>query len=107
MLKGVACISTHWPVSLKENNERTARTYIEYYANRLPNPKQHKIYFDCGTETLDSWYEKHQNYMDQLCYESGYGSMKDFMSLRFPGAAHNEAAWQKRVAIPLLFLLKP
>lgn len=107
MLKGVACISTHWPVSLKENNERTARTYIEYYANRLPNPKQHKIYFDCGSETLDSWYLNHQDYMDELCLESGYGSSKDFMSLRFMGAQHNEKAWQKRVGIPLKFLLQP
>lgn len=107
MLKGVACLSTHWPVSLKENNERTARTYIEYYAHRLPNPKQHKIYFDCGSETLDAWYAKHQDYMDELCLASGYGSVKDYMSLRFEGAQHNEKAWQQRVAIPLKFLLKP
>jgi len=106
-LKGVACISTHWPVSLKENNASIAQSYINYFARNLPNPKQHKLYFDHGTSTLDAWYEPYQLYMDSLCRESGYATPKDFMSLSFPGEPHNEIAWRKRAAIPLRFLLQP
>jgi predicted alpha/beta superfamily hydrolase len=106
-LKGVGCLSTHWPLSLKENNRVVAKAYADYFATRLPNPKQHKLYFDRGTETLDAWYEQHQLYMDELCRESGYETPKDFMTLVFKGDPHNEVAWRKRAAIPLLFLLQP
>jgi predicted alpha/beta superfamily hydrolase len=106
-LKGVACISTHWPVSLKENNAFIAKSYINYFSRNLPNPKQHKLYFDHGTTTLDAWYEPYQLHMDSLCRESGYETPKDFMSLSFPGEPHNEIAWRKRAAIPLKFLLQP
>jgi predicted alpha/beta superfamily hydrolase len=106
-LKGVACISTHWPVSLKENNSLIAKSYINYFSRNLPNPKQHKLYFDHGTTTLDAWYETYQLHMDSLCRESGYETPKDFMSLSFPGEPHNEIAWRKRAAIPLKFLLQP
>ncbi|OYU95567.1 MAG: esterase [Bacteroidetes bacterium B1(2017)] len=106
-LKAVACVSTHWPLSLKENNAQVAEQYIAYFARHLPNPKQHKLYFDHGTTTLDAWYEPHQLLMDSLCKESGYETPKDFMSLVFPGEPHNEIAWRKRVGIPLKFLLQP
>ena len=106
-LKGVACLSTHWPLSLKENNTAVASSYINYFVRHLPNPKQHKLYFDHGTATLDAWYEPHQNLMDSLCRESGYESPKDFLSLSFPNAPHNETAWRSRVGKPLLFLLQP
>lgn len=106
-LKSVACISTHWPLSLKENNAAIANTYQNYFIKRLPNPKNHQIYFDHGTATLDAWYEPHQQRMDSLCRESGYNTVKSFLSLKFPGAPHNEEAWRARVALPLLFMLKP
>lgn len=106
-LKGVACLSTHWPLSLKEDNAQVARSYVRYFAHHLPNPMQHRIYFDHGTETLDARYAPYQQLMDSLCAESGYSDSKSFKSLVFPGAAHNETAWRARVAIPLLFLLKP
>jgi predicted alpha/beta superfamily hydrolase len=106
-VKSVACLSTHWPVSLKENNAAIANTYQNYFIQRLPNPKNHQIYFDHGTETLDAWYGAHQDRMDSLCRESGYDTIKSFLSLTFQGAAHNETAWRSRVAWPLIFMLKP
>jgi predicted alpha/beta superfamily hydrolase len=106
LLRGVACLSTHWPLSLKENNEEIANSYIRYFSTHLPNPKQHKLYFDHGTTTLDAWYGKHQLEMDSMCKENGYVSQKEFMSLVFEGAPHNEIAWRARVAIPIKFLLQ-
>lgn len=106
-VKSVACLSTHWPLSLKENNAEIAKAYANYFASRLPNPKQHKLYFDYGDQTLDAWYKPHQEYMTRLCIESGYRENTELLSLYFQGEAHNEIAWRKRVAIPLLFMLKP
>lgn len=106
-VRGVACLSTHWPLSLKENNAEVAMFYTRYMAQRLPNPMQHKLYFDRGDATLDAWYAPYQTYMNELCAESGYLGGKEFMSLVFEGAPHNEDAWRARVAIPLKFLLKP
>ena len=71
----------------------------------MPNPKQHKIYFDFGTLTLDSLYEPYQLKMDTKCIENGYINFKEYVAYKFIGAAHNEAAWRSRVAIPLKFLL--
>lgn len=105
-LNGVACLSTHWPLSLKENNQKIATSYIRYFSKKLPNPKQHRIYFDYGTITLDAWYEPHQLLMDEFCLENGYTQNKNLLTLKFEGAPHNEIAWRARLAIPLMFLLK-
>jgi enterochelin esterase-like enzyme len=106
-LKSAACLSTHWPISLKENNFVVGSTYQDYFIRNLPNPRNHKLYFDHGTTTLDAWYAEHQVRMDSLCRENGYNSIKSYLTLKYPGAAHNEDAWRSRVSIPLLFMLKP
>lgn len=106
-VKSVACLSTHWPLSLKENNLVIGQSYQDYFVHHLPNPRNHQIYFDYGTETLDAWYGAHQPRMDSLCRESGYNSIKSYLTLKYPGAPHNEEAWRSRVSIPLLFMLKP
>ncbi|QQS29634.1 MAG: alpha/beta fold hydrolase [Sphingobacteriales bacterium] len=103
---GAACISTHWPASLKENNPNFTKAYLKYLKKQLPKPKHHTIYFDFGTETLDAWYEDHQLAVDAFFKEKGY--FPDYcLSKKFEGAAHNEQDWQKRFHIPLLFLLSP
>ena len=49
---GAACLSTHWmPLE---------GVFLEYLKDNLPSPKTHKIYFDHGTETLDSLYAPYQ-----------------------------------------------
>ncbi len=106
-LKSAACLSTHWPLSLKENNFEISKPYQDYFIHNLPNPRNHQIYFDHGTTTLDAWYEPHQQRMDSLCRENGYNTIKSFLTLKYPGAPHNEDAWRSRVSIPLLFMLKP
>lgn len=97
---GVAAMSTHWPVPI------LGEAYIGELKETLPDPKTHKIYFDYGTETLDAKYEPYQNRVDKIMEMVGYEKGKNWMTLKFEGAAHNEASWTKRVHIPLKFLLE-
>lgn len=99
---GAACISTHWPASLKENTPDFRNAYLKYLKRHLPKPRNHKTYFDYGTETLDAWYEPHQKAVDAFLKQKGYFP-NYCLSKKFEGAAHNEASWQKRFDIPLLF----
>ncbi len=93
---GAACISTHWPA--------LDGIYLQDFESRLPNPGFHRFYYDYGTVALDSLYEPFQKIADSLMDKSGYVKGKDWLTLKFPGAEHNEKAWQERVHEPLLFL---
>ncbi|OWY24403.1 esterase [Sphingobacteriales bacterium UPWRP_1] len=101
---GAACVSTHWPASLKENTPDFRNAYLRYLKKHLPKAGKHKIYFDYGTETLDAWYETHQQSVDAFMKTKKYFP-KYCLSKKFDGEAHNELSWQKRFDIPLLFLL--
>lgn len=94
------CISTHWPVPL------IGEAYIRELASALPDPEDHKIYFDHGTETMDAAYEPYQLRVDRIMENRGYSRNKNWISKKFEGAAHNEESWKKRAHIPLEFLLK-
>jgi hypothetical protein len=73
-------------------------------AKMLPAPKLHKLYFDYGTVGLDAEYEPFQLRMDGHLRKAGYDEL-NWMTRKFDGADHNEAAWRARVEIPLEFLL--
>lgn len=94
---GAGCVSTHWPV---ENG-----AMVDYLAEKLPVAGDHRIYFDHGTEHLDSYYEPYQHRVDDVMREKGYREGVDWMTQKFEGEPHNEVAWRKRVHIPLKFLL--
>ncbi len=93
---GAACLSTHWPA--------LDGIYLQGFEERLPAPGQHRFYYDNGTAALDSLYEPYQQIADSLMSKKGYVKGKDWLTLKFPGAEHNEKAWQDRVHEPLLFL---
>lgn len=93
------CVSTHWPVPL------IGEAYILGLAKSLPDPEDHKIYFDYGTETLDAEYEPYQKRVDKIMEERGYSKGENWITRKFEGAAHNEESWKKRAHIPLKFLL--
>lgn len=92
------CVSTHWPAG--------NGIMVDYMARSLPDPKDHRIYFDYGTETLDSLYEPFQKRMDEVMKKAGYKDNKNWMTRKFQGEEHSERSWRKRVDIPLKFLLK-
>lgn len=101
---GAACISTHWPGSLKDITHEIPAAFNEYLKKHLPSPKNHKIYFDYGTATLDSLYEPYQLVVNETMKQKGYDE-KRWITAKFPGADHSERSWQKRMKTPLEFLL--
>jgi len=105
-VKGIACIGMQWPVSFMEKRELDIQHYIDYYRHYLPNPALHKIYFDVDASMRNAWNMRQQAYMDEHCYANAYGSAKNFMSLIFDDNLKQESEWRKRLAIPILFLLK-
>lgn len=102
---GAACISTHWPGTFTLENNPFPSAITNYLRINLPNPKNHKIYFDYGDQTLDALYPKIQKQIDIVMSKKGFSS-KNWMTNYFPGENHSEGSWQKRLNIPLTFLLK-
>ena len=94
---GAGCLSTHWPAG--------GDGLVDYFGQVLPRAGAHRLYFDFGTETLDHNYEPFQARMDDHLRQAGYTPGRDWLTRKFPGAEHAEAAWRERVHIPLEFLL--
>lgn len=74
-------------------------------ARHLPDPATHRLYFDFGTETLDSVYGPFQRRMDEHLRMAGYVENVSWVTHKFEGAEHSERSWRERVQIPLSFLL--
>ena len=94
---GAGCVSTHFPLG--------EGVMLEYMKKNLPSPKNHKIYFDYGTQTLDATYEPFQIKADEIMQRNGYKQNKNWITRKFEGEEHSEKSWRKRVDIPLVFLL--
>jgi len=102
---GAACLSTHWPgIYIVENNP-IPDAFVQYMKSHLPDPKKHKIYFDYGDQTLDALYPSLQKKVDEVMKQKRY-TETNWVTKYFPGENHTEDAWNKRLHIPLLFLLK-
>lgn len=101
---GAACISTHWPGVVPSQTNVFANAIFKYMKDKLPDSKTHKLYFDFGTETLDQYYPQYEETVNAIFHEKGYNDT-NFRNLKFEGDNHSEAAWQKRLDIPLTFLL--
>jgi enterochelin esterase-like enzyme len=100
---GAACLSTHWPGIFQVENNPIPNAFYQYLKMKLPNPTNHKLYFDFGTATLDALYEPLQNEVDLIMKQKGYDS-NHWMTQKFEGENHSELAWQKRLHIPFQFL---
>lgn len=98
-----ACLSTHWVGFRDFENNPIPETFFTYMKKKLPNPKNHKIYFDYGTGTLDESYLKYEYRVDEVLQSKGY-TTENYKNLKFEGENHSEASWQKRIDIPLQFL---
>lgn len=101
---GVACMSTHWVGTFSLENNPIPNSLIKYLSENLPNPKNHKIYFDCGDETLDALYPDIQKRIDSVMITNGFDET-NWLTKYFPGENHSEYSWKKRLHIPLEFLL--
>jgi len=102
---GAACLSTHWTCIYQLNNNPIPETVFTYLKKKLPNPKNHRIYFDHGNKTLDSLYPSLQKKVDIIMKAKGF-TEKNWVTKYFPGKDHSEQAWNERFHFPLEFLLK-
>lgn len=101
---GAACMSTHWPGIFVMKDNPIPDAFVNYLKSSLPNPKNHKIYFDYGDKTLDALYPPLQRKVDIVMKEKGF-TEKCWVTKYFPGQDHSENAWRDRFEIPLQFLL--
>lgn len=93
------CVSTHWPIA--------DGITLDDFAAHLPDPGTHRYWFDFGTETLDATYEPFQRRADEILKRAGFREGENWVTRKFEGADHSEAAWQARVDQVLRFLLRP
>ena len=101
---GAACLSTHWVGTFEIHNNPVPSLFLEYLRYKLPDPATHKLYFDYGTETLDSLYEPFQLRADSILISGGYDET-NLMSIKFEGKDHSEKSWAERLHIPLVFMV--
>ena len=99
-----ACLSTHWLGFREFDNNPIPESFFKYMSKNLPDPKNHKIYFDYGTETLDEMYETLQPQVDAIMISKGFDN-SNWITKKFEGADHSEKAWNSRFTIPMEFLL--
>lgn len=101
---GAACLSTHWPGLFTMQDNPVPAAFFRYMRQQLPDPNTHRLYFDHGTETLDSLYASLQQQADRVMQEKGF-SDNNWMSRSWPGQDHSERSWRSRLAVPMRFLL--
>jgi predicted alpha/beta superfamily hydrolase len=102
---GAICMSTHWPGIFEMENNPIPAAFLQYLNEKLPSAQNHKLYFDCGDQTLDALYPPLQNKVDELMRKKGY-TQKSWMTKYFTNQDHSEVAWSGRVDIPLQFMLQ-
>jgi predicted alpha/beta superfamily hydrolase len=102
---GAACLSTHWPGIFSMEGNPIPDAFCKYMSKHLPNPKKHKIYFDYGDQTLDAMYPTLQKKVDEVMKAKGF-TENNWITKFFPGDDHSEKSWNKRLEIPMVFLLK-
>ncbi|MCB9326125.1 MAG: alpha/beta hydrolase [Lewinellaceae bacterium] len=101
---GAACLSTHWIGFGDFEHNPVPNAFTNYMNGHLPDPSNHKIYFDYGTKTLDHYYEPYQIQVDTVMKNKGYTEV-NWITKKFPGDDHSEKSWRKRLDIPVVFLL--
>jgi enterochelin esterase-like enzyme len=100
---GAMCLSTHWIIGMDDSEPAYGNAMVDYFKENIPPNK--RWYFDHGTVGLDQYYAPFQEKIDTILSEK-YSNSNDWRSKVFEGHNHNERFWNKRLAIPMTFLLK-
>ena len=104
IFEGAACVSTHWVGAMPQKNNPFPKAIFSYVAKHIPNAESHKIYFDYGNKTLDQFYPQYASTVDSIYTNNGY-TENNFRNIFYSNTNHSERSWQKRVDVPLTFLL--
>jgi len=105
IFEGAACVSTHWVGASPSKTNPLPLAIFKYLEKNIPSSENHRMYFDYGNKTLDQFYPQYAPRVDTIFLKAGY-TKNNFKNLFFEGTDHSENSWQKRVDIPLTFLLK-
>lgn len=100
-----ACLSTHWVGGQVMDNNPLPEAIFKYMEAHLADSKSHRLYFDYGNQTLDAHYPQYAPRVDEILAKKGYNKSNS-KNLFFEGAEHSENSWNKRLDIPLTFLLR-
>ena len=107
-----ASLSMHWLLDnpwvnipdARTNEPEVAAAFADYIAASGLSPDHNRIYIDQGTATLDGNYRPYSLAFETTMVARGW-TTPAFTSQIFPGEAHSESAWAKRLDIPMQFLL--
>jgi enterochelin esterase-like enzyme len=102
---GAICLSTHWPGTSHLRYPSAPAAFQRYLAHNLPSAPDHKIFFAHGTGYLDSLYAPHQQKVDAVMKKRGYVFGKNWKTIVYEGADHNETEWHKQIKDALEFVL--
>lgn len=104
----VACLSTHCTFRsfVSEPNPAATDAYIAYLRANLPDPKSHRLYMDCGDQTLDAAYVPIMPRIVEAIRRAGYDE-DHFRYVFIPGAAHTETDWRSRLPQILMMICQP
>jgi enterochelin esterase-like enzyme len=92
------CLSTHW----LPGGHALARALT----SMLPSPEVgRRVWFDHGTENLDSTYGPFQVTADEVMKDRGYRTPTQWRSSVYDGSDHNEASWNARLPEVLMWWL--
>ena len=92
------CVSTHWSMS----TSRAWRSFVE----QLPSPSEgHRIWFDHGTEFIDTEYGAKQAEINVELSRRGW-AWPQVESRTYVGTAHNEQEWEVRLPVILKWWLE-
>ena len=110
------CVSTHFPLSEAmvaqyfpmgdappENPDKTPYILKDIAAG-LDIPAGARLWFDYGTEGLDSAYAPTHAALKKALLAKGLVDGEDFVIRAYDGADHNETSWRARLKDPLRFL---
>jgi predicted alpha/beta superfamily hydrolase len=97
LFAAAGCVSTNFIIG--------GDPLVDWFAARLPEPAQVRLWFDRGTETLDGEYGPTQERMDEALRASPLVEGRDWVSRVYPGADHSEHAWAARAPEVLEFLV--
>ena len=102
-----AAVSTHWVLFSPElaSPETILPAILGFLDDSDLDPDTQRIWFDHGTENLDSFYGPYQDAVDAWFTASSFEDGVSVVSTVYPGADHNETSWNARLDEILIFLL--
>lgn len=98
VFKNAGCLSASWTIG--------GEPMIDYMREKLQEPGNFKVYVDYGVEEKIGSYKHYIKKINEIAKKKHFVMNQNWLTARFPGTEHSEAAWRDRLDVPLKFLLK-